>query len=154
MGSRGRKSEASLAVVPAPIRHEAPRLAAPCGLTAAELAVWRLTVSALPSGHFSAEQAPLLERFCIHTVRARSLDALLATLDAVADLDRYDKLARLVSQETGRMFAAGRALRLTNQSRMKAETAGTRAAAVRGPTAEGAEIDRRIAARSGNDQNR
>jgi hypothetical protein len=109
----------------------APSLAVPSHLTAAEGEVWRATVSALPAGWLAREMGPLLERFCCHTVRARCIEALLVQTDPMADLQDYAKLSRLAGEESGRILALGRALRLTVQSRVHPATAGTRAAGSR-----------------------
>ena len=123
---RGPRSSAELAVVP-PIVAERPRLPGPATLTDAEREVWRESVGAMPSAWFPPETAPLLERYCRHVVRSRCLEALLCDVDPMTDLDRYGKLSRLAGEETGRILAVARSLRLTTQSRIAAATAGSRA---------------------------
>lgn len=126
-----RKSAAALAMAPLTPRHVTPRLAVPAMLANAEGDVWRATVGALPAQWFGIEQAPLLERYCRHVVRSRCLETLLRDSDPAADLDRYTKLARLVGEESGRILALARSLRLTVQSRTHATTAAHRASAAR-----------------------
>ena len=90
--------------------------------------MWRLTVAALPGEWFRSDQAPLLDRYARHVARAGVLEAMLAATDPVADLVRYGKLSALSGQETGRILALARSLRITNQSRIHPVTAGNRAA--------------------------
>jgi hypothetical protein len=124
-----RKSAAALSIAPVGVLSAPPRLAPPPTLSAAEREVWRSTTDALPPDWFAADNAPLLERFCVHVVRARCLEAAVRETDPANDLARYAKLTRLSGEETGRMLAVARSLRLTLQARLKAETAATRSAA-------------------------
>jgi hypothetical protein len=122
-----RRSTASL-IIAAPIKAPAPRLPVPATLTDAERSVWQETVAALPASWFGAEQGALLERYCRHVVRARCLEALLRDVDPAGDLDRYARLARLAGEESGRILALARSLRLTLLARTHAVTAANAAA--------------------------
>jgi hypothetical protein len=120
-----------LSVTPAPIRALPAPLPVPPGLSAAEGEVWRQTVASLPPGWLAREMGPLLERFCCHTVRARCIEALLVQVDPMNDLQDYARLSRLAGEETARILALARALRLTVQSRLHSSTAGNRSAGSR-----------------------
>lgn len=125
-----RRSIAAQSTVPVPtVSTLEPRLPAPPALTAHESDVWQRTVAALPASHFRREQAELLLRYVKHTARAAQLDALLVDLDPRTHLDEYERIARLAASESRTALALARALRITNQSRLKAETAHNRAAA-------------------------
>lgn len=129
-----RKSAASLTVA-AINRARPPRLPAPPHLTAAQAAIWKATVCALPSDYFPPEIAPTLERYCVHFSRAREIEKMLLAADLTkADGSAYFAfLAKLARAESAAMGAAARALRLTNQSRRAttAQTAASRHAATR-----------------------
>jgi hypothetical protein len=144
MGSRGRKSSASLVVVAPLTKAVAPRIVAPAYLTPAELQVWRLTVDSLPAGHFGREQGPLLEGYVAHVAEARRVRALLRDTDPAAE--GYRELLRLAGDEDRRALAAARGLRLTNQSRIHPATAGGRATAEPGLVDEVDAVRRCVAA--------
>jgi hypothetical protein len=122
MEGRGRKSAASLTVVPAgiPARMEPPQ-----GLTQAQGELWREIVATKPADWFTADSAPLLKEM----VRAAVMCDLLAVqIEAALEggesgevkalLDMRDKEAkRLASLETK--------LRLTPQSRYTPQAAAT-----------------------------
>jgi hypothetical protein len=73
MGQRGRKSAAATELQPALTVLETRRSPPPPGLTEAEVAVWRETIAAAPSGWFTKAHHPLLKAFCRHTARAEML---------------------------------------------------------------------------------
>ncbi len=118
-----RKSAASLSVV-ASIAPEA-RLPVPEGMPDGQARVWRETVSGLPASWFGVEQAAILTRYCVHVDRCQQLEAHIAGMEP-SDPD-YTKMVLLVGQESGRVNLYARSMRLTQQSRLKAETAATRA---------------------------
>jgi len=64
-------------------------------------------------------------------VRCDELETMIAA--SGADLERYSKLCRLAIAESTVLTAIGRALRITNQSRMKSDVAVYRAKAGGGP---------------------
>lgn len=121
-----RKSATASAVVMLAPKHERPRLRAPEDLTDAQRAVWVSTTNALPADWFGQEHAPLLRRFCAHTARADQIERAMANLDPLADLDAYRKLGGMATAESGKIAALARAMRLTQQSRLKAETASNK----------------------------
>ena len=129
MRQRGRKSSASLAVIPlAPARRQPP----PASLSTEEAAEWTAIVNRMPGGWFGRENQALLMAFCRHSVEAYRLSGMLALLDqALAEwanqgrdelellhesLDTRDQLLRLRERETRSLNAVARAMRLTQQS--------------------------------------
>jgi hypothetical protein len=99
------------------------RLQPPSDLPQAQRLVWHQTVDFLPSDWFAREQTPLLTAYCNHAVRLAKVEAALLNLDPTADLETFDKLSRLAANESTKLLAHGRSMRLTQQSRLKAETA-------------------------------
>lgn len=105
-----------------------PRLQPPDSLNDAQKLVWHQTVDALPSDWFTTEQTAIICAYCCHVVRFAQIEAALASLDPVKDLDVFDKLAKLAGNESAKLASHARAMRLTQQSRLKAETAHSRGA--------------------------
>jgi hypothetical protein len=103
-----------------------PRIKPPESLNEAQKAIWRQTVDALPSDWFAAEQTPLLAAYCGHVARLAQIEVALAPLDPLSDLVAFDKLAKLAAGESAKIAMHARSMRLTQQSRLKAETASSR----------------------------
>ena len=122
-----RKSAASR-TTPVAVRYSAPHLAPPAELSPAERAEWTRAVNSLPAAFFGREQTALLVRFVRHTTRAEALDALLASCDPAADLERFAKLSRLAAEESRIALSLARSLRLTVQSRSHPVSAARAAA--------------------------
>lgn len=130
MAKRGRKSAASLAVVPVTgIRPTAVRLTCPGHLSTAVAEVWRTVIASRPSDFFDAGAGPLLESYCTATSEHRRLSVFLADLDPVGDIDTLAKVTRLLDAHAARIGSCATRLRLTNQSRYTPGKAGTLAAA-------------------------
>lgn len=128
MAQRGRKSAASLAVVPVAVG--APRALPPATLTPAQRCVWLETVNAKPSEWFGPEHVPVLEAYCRHVVTARGLAQQIEDFDPewLKDDDglrRYDRLLSMHVRETGRVNEFARAMRLTQQAIYRADKAAT-----------------------------
>jgi hypothetical protein len=125
MAQRGRKSAASLAVVP--LATPAPPSPLP-GLTEEQAAVWDSIVRSLPYNWFAPSSYDLLGLMCRHVVTARVIWGLIdkvdtASLTTAAAIIHFDRLSRLAERE-GKMIAMlGTKLRLTNQSRYDPKTA-------------------------------
>jgi hypothetical protein len=100
-----------------------PRLQPPAVMPTAQQAIWHQTVDSLPSDWFSAEQSPLLVAYCQHVCRGAQLEAALATLNPLTEVEIFDKICKLAAGESAKILALARALRLTVQSRLRAETA-------------------------------
>lgn len=122
MEGRGKKSSASLSVLPTPL---VQRLDAPEGLSTSQGAIWAGIVETKPADWFSSDNAPLLAEY----VRAVDMCNLLAMqIEAAvtggepgelkAALDMRDK-------ESKRVASLATKLRLTNQSRYTPQAAAT-----------------------------
>ena len=113
----------ALAIVP-PLIPESPRLRPPATLSADELAIWRRTLDALPPDWFKAEHEPLLLEYCRYVALSKQIGAKLA---AAGDLDEFARLTRLAIAVSANIQSLARCMRLSQQSRMKSETAANRA---------------------------
>jgi hypothetical protein len=107
-GQRGRKSAASLSIVPVSgIQRPEP----PPEFTPEEAAVWTATTRAMKPDWFGPETHPLLSAYCFHVVTANELQAQLRTLTTV---DReYRQLLALLRAETKIMLSIATKLRIT-----------------------------------------
>jgi hypothetical protein len=106
-----------------------PRLQPPATMPAAQQAIWHQTVDNLPSDWFSAEQSPLLVAYCCHVARAAQIEAALSKLDPAIELEDFDKLCKLAAGESAKILAHARSMRITQQTRLKADVAFSRAGA-------------------------
>ena len=116
MVQRGRKSAASLAIVPriysAPERPEPPS-----EISAEEARVWREVVGAMSSEWFAtAETHVLLRTFCCHVRFADLLAAALRVTDLHRDLSTVERLAGMYARETAILISLATKMRLTHQS--------------------------------------
>jgi hypothetical protein len=119
-----RKSKAALQIADHASR--IARLPVPAHLPKHLRAIWFSVTSALPADWFSAEQGALLERYCFHVARSRQLEALLARANPLKNATLFCRIARAASAETRTVTGLARSMRLTQQSRMRAETARTK----------------------------
>lgn len=122
MEGRGRKSAASLTVVPAglPSRMEPPEY-----LSETQKAIWRAVVATKPVEWFSADNAPLLVEY----VRAVDMGNLLelqiaATMAGQGDISMKD-LLKMRDTESRRAMSLATKMRLTQQSRYTEKSAAT-----------------------------
>jgi hypothetical protein len=139
MIQRGRKGAARLAVIS---NMPGQRPVAPKSLTKEQVKVWRAVVATKPADWFTADSHPLLIGYCRAVVMA---DQLSAEVEAVAALMRFPddmadaeeikaytglfamrkELLKQRSAEVDKITSLARSMRLTQQSRLKAETADT-----------------------------
>ena len=123
-----RKSQAAATVAQViNIRPAASRLPVPPDMPDEQSEVWRTTTAALPADWFGLEHGPMLALYCRHIARAGQIERAIGKLDPVADLATFDRLAKLAALESAKAAMHARAMRLTQQSRLKAETAANRA---------------------------
>jgi hypothetical protein len=128
MKTRGRPSAASL-TTQAAVKAE-HRADAPYDLPQEQSDVWRATLDALPADWIGAEAHPILAAFCRTTVQLRRVGQLIhhaETEPGPLDLAEYSGLLRLHAQLTQSLKTLATSLRLTPQSRMRAENAATKA---------------------------
>jgi hypothetical protein len=125
MAARGRKSAASLAVVASLPEH---RPAPPDDLTEEQAEEWRAIASRMPADWFTRETHPMLAQYCRHVSKARVLGKQIDAFDPAwlteADgLAMYDRLTHMADRESKAIAMLGTKMRLTHQSRYKAEKA-------------------------------
>jgi hypothetical protein len=123
MEQRGRKGrKAPLAIV---VRRPPP----PDELNDLERGIWRSVVDVKPSGWFGPDTRELLIAYCRHAVAAREIDTLIAPrLADPAHAGRAELPELLVcrERETRILLALSRAMRLTQQSRYRPDSAPAR----------------------------
>ena len=122
-----RKSQAAAVAQVFVIRPTANRLPVPQDMAPEPAEVWRTTTAALPPDWFTPEHGPLLALYCRHIARAGQIERVISGLDPLADLAAFDRLVKLAALESAKAAMHARAMRLTHQSRLKAETAASRA---------------------------
>lgn len=128
MAQRGRKSTASLSIVSV-LGNERP--APPDELTEEEAAEWRAIAGRMPVDWFTRENHPLLAEYCRHIVRARDLAGDIAKFKrfeaevrlTTEGVQRYDTLLRMADRERAAMVNLATKMRLTQQSRYRADKA-------------------------------
>ena len=131
MASRGRKSAASLAVVPAlPNRRPEP----PRELTNEQAIEWRAVVGYMPADWFTRETHALLVQYCRHVVNARRIARALdgydpAVLATPEGIDTYDKLAKMADREGRALANLATRMRLTQQSHYRPDKSVGKASA-------------------------
>ena len=126
MGTRGRKSAASLAVItnipgqrPEPLEE----------LTNEQAQEWRAIVARMPADWFMQESWPLLANLCRHIVTARKLGKVIDHTSVPSDIEslrEYDKLLGMRDRETKAVVNLSRQLRLSHQQRYQPKTAGSK----------------------------
>lgn len=128
MVKRGRKSADELSVTI--LTAAAPAPDAPYDLSDEAADIWQGVVNTLPADFIPPEMYDVLAAYCRHTATARFVSReidrfTLDWLKVEGGVERLNKLAALRDRETRGMLATARALRLTSQSRYRAETAAT-----------------------------
>ncbi len=110
---RGRKSAASLTVVPFV---EQPKPDAPKHLSAEQKQIWRDIVDAMVPSHFPAATYPLLEVYCTCVARCRAIERLLRQADPKADFKKYRMLVTMQCQQSALLCSLSTRLRLLKPS--------------------------------------
>lgn len=120
MGSRGRKSGASLAVLarsPSPVEIvERPK--APHDLTDEETEVWVAVTSAEAADWFTPSTLPLLAQYCRHVIRARHVAEWIEAATGSKDLsiEDYDRLLKMQARESAALAQLATKMRIAQQS--------------------------------------
>ena len=126
---RGRKSAASLSVVPPGEVVQIPRPKPPADLTALQADVWRAVVGALPADWFPVESRALLAQYCRHVVAARRASQLIEQAENegdALDADAWDRLLKIQERQTKAINDLSRAMRLSQHTKVHPRTAGNR----------------------------
>ena len=130
MKQRGRKSASELGTLTQiAIRRPAP----PADLTEAEATLWRTITETKPSDWFRPDTFELLAAYCRHAATHRVLDGQIAEfrpawLTTADGLVAYGRLLGLRNAEVRVMLALATAMRITQQSVIRADAAGARTA--------------------------
>ena len=125
---RGRVSMADL-MTPKTALEKVERPDAPYELDDEETAEWRAQVASMPADHFTRSTFPLLVALCRHTVAANRLKQLEAKITKPGkgksfDMRAYIEIRKLQGLETAHINRCLRAMRLTQQAIIKAESLG------------------------------
>jgi len=129
MDGRGRKSIASLSVLPVVATR---MLAPPDGMPTEQAALWAAVVATKPQDWFQADSIPLLTAYVqacdAHRVVAAEIDAYETEwLKTDEGLRRYDLLLKMQDRQSKLMSSLATKMRLTQQSRYGARAAETEA---------------------------
>ena len=127
MGTRGRKSTAELSVIQGIPERPQP----PSELTPDQAEEWREIVASLPVDWFSRAVWPLLMQYVRHVCNARHIAGLIEAHDVDTGdrsaLLRFNRLLGMQERQSGTLAGLATRMRLTNQSRYTARSAGSRA---------------------------
>ena len=129
MKHRGRKSGAELGTLTQiAIRRPAP----PGDLTEFEASLWRTITESKPSDWFRPDSHELLSAYCRHASTHRLLDGQVEAfkpewLTTADGLTAFGKILQLRNAEVRIMLALSTAMRITQQSVMRADSATARA---------------------------
>lgn len=118
MRQAGRVSAAALAVVPSDLARPDP----PPSLTEEQAQIWRGIVAALPATWFGVETWGLLEQYCRHATRARSIARAIQAMEERIGSDDFDygTYDRLLKQEK-----SASSIMATLSSKMRLNQQGT-----------------------------
>ena len=127
MGIRGKQSVEAQSVAPV-LRHERPP--APVHLTPAQAETWFDVVNRMPAEWFAAENLPLLEAYCkcvdLHRTITAQLDVFETKwLEDEDGLRRFGRLTEIQGRQAKLMKDLATSMRLTQQSRYRADKAST-----------------------------
>ncbi len=131
MKQRGRQSAASIATATpqSPVERQA-RPDACYSLPDEGAEVWRATLEALPAGWIGAEALPVLAAYCRTTVALRRIGQLIYQAEHETeglDLAEYNLLLSAHAKQAQVLKTLATSLRLTPQTRLRAESAGRKA---------------------------
>lgn len=136
MQQRGRKSEASLAIVRnrdiAPLEVHVRR-EAPAELSDEETSEWYAIVESLPATWFGRENQALLTQYCRHVVRARRVAQLIHDMESpqppkpgedapTFDIQGYNSLLIMQDRESRAIATLSTKMRIAQQSTIDKET--------------------------------
>ena len=120
MSQRGRKSRASLSVVPVIPGDQTP---APVELDEAESRIWDAVLRSMRQDWYSPAIAPLLRAYCTECVTAELLERKLRELREFSPSDPYYfRLMTAHRQSAKTLISLATKLRLTPQSNRRAAT--------------------------------
>lgn len=117
MGTRGRKSAASLAVAVQPIE-TIQRPDAPYDLTDEQTDEWWAVVNRMPADWFPRETHGMLAQYCRHVISARRVAQLIEqeTAAEAFDVARYDQLLKMQEREGRAISSLATRMRISQQA--------------------------------------
>lgn len=118
MGTRGRASSASLAVLGASPVETIRRPVPPDELTDEQADEWVSIVDRLPADWFPRETHGLLTQYCRHVVAARRVSQLIADHEVSEgfDIEEYDRLLKMQEREGRALSSLATRMRLSQQT--------------------------------------
>ncbi len=116
MGTRGRKSAASLAVVSNTTVVQRPEPLPDLSDEQAE--EWVKIVERMPADWFQAETFPLLAQYCRHIVTGRRVSQMIEhhEADDTLDVEMLDRLYKMQEREGRAMSSLATRMRITQQT--------------------------------------
>lgn len=127
MAQRGRKSSASLSIVPLTQPAPSIRPQPPARLGKVARDIWRSTTSSRPADYFDAASLPMLEAYCRAHAEYLRVQSALESMNPKRDAKEYARLARTADSLTGRAAMLATKMRLSQQSRYDGRTAARKA---------------------------
>jgi hypothetical protein len=121
MRQRGRKSAASLTVIPSTGIESVRRPDPPAELTEEQAEEWQAVVNRLPADWFPRETQQLLVQYCRHVVCARRVAQLIARAEAEDEFDikYYARLLRMQETEGRAISSLATRMRMTQHATVK-----------------------------------
>ncbi len=118
MGKRGRRSTASLSIVPLGDLLARGRPKAPKELTPEQAVEWEAIVHRLPADWFPRESHGLLVEYCRHVIRARKIARLIERLERHrdVDIDEYSKFCKMGERESKSIALLATKMRISQHS--------------------------------------
>lgn len=122
MGTRGRKSAASLTVASVSPVETIQRPDAPYDLTDEQSEEWWAVVNRMPADWFPRETHAMLAQYCRHVVRARRISQLLNAMenatgeDAEFDVKEYRDLLRSEEEQSRAISSLATRMRISQQA--------------------------------------
>jgi hypothetical protein len=118
MGSRGRKSAASLTVIGPYGLETIRRPGPPASLTDEQAQEWRRVVNGMPADYFPAETHALLEARCRHVIYGRRIAQAIEAEEKSPDFDMstYQSLLRAGAEQSRVITILDTKMRLSQQT--------------------------------------
>lgn len=118
MGTRGRKSAASLMIAALAPVETIERQRPPHDLTDEEVEVWAAVVNSEPADWFSPATVPVLAQYCRHVIQARRIGQLIerATSDQALEIGDYDRLLKMQERESRAIKSLATTMRISQQA--------------------------------------
>lgn len=119
MGTRGRKSAASLEIASPSHVSAIERPDAPYDLTDEQADEWWAVVNRMPADWFPRETHAMLAQYCRHVVAARRVAQLVADREGrkgSLDIEEYDRLLKMQEREGRAISSLATRMRISQQA--------------------------------------